>query len=248
MRLTGHTVLVTGGSSGIGLALARAFRARGNGVLAAARRPERLAQAAREVPGLLTETCDVTREDDVRRLVAAAAERLGGISILVNNAGVQFNDDYAVDNPDTILPHVDQEIAVNLTALVKLTALAMPLLAREAEAAVVNVSSALALAPKQSAPVYCATKAAVRSFTKALRYQLETRAPSVRVFEVLPPLVDTEMTRGRGGRKLSPEAVADAALRGMATDRWEIRLGLTRMLALVTRVHPPLAERMVRRR
>lgn len=248
MRLSGHTVLITGGSSGIGLALARAFHERGNRVLAAARGAERLEAAARALPGLLTARSDLTREDDVRRLVSDAADRLGGLSILVNNAGVQFQDDYTAEDADTILAHVDQEIGVNLTGLVKLTALALPLLAREREAAVVNVSSLLAIAPKQRAPVYCATKAAVRSFTKALRYQVEDGAPSVRVFEVLPPLVDTAMTRGRVGRKLAPEAVARAVMRGMEVERCEIRIGATRTLAAAQRLHPSLAERMVRRR
>lgn len=248
MRLSGHTVLITGGSSGIGLALARAFRERGNEVMICGRRPERLAAAATEISGLLTERCNVADEDELRRLVRAVAERLGGLSILVNNAGVQFKDDYARSDPEPILPHVDQEIAVNLVGLVKLTALAMPLLRRAPDGAVVHVSSILAMAPKQTAPVYCATKAAVRSFSKALRYQLEEGAPTVRVFEVLPPLVDTEMTRGRSGRKLSPEAVADAVMDGMAGDRYEIRVGATRLMAAANRVSPRLAERLLRRR
>ena len=248
MRVSQHKVLITGGSTGIGFALARAFRERSNEVMVCGRRVNKLTEAAVQIPGLHTVQCDVARENDLERLVDAVGEKLGGLSVLVNNAGIQFNDLYGQTKPQTLLEHVDQEIGVNLSGLIKLTALGLPLLSQAAEAAVVNVSSVLALAPKQSAPVYCATKAAVRSFTKALRYQLEDSAPSIKVFEVLPPAVDTEMTRRMRGRKLAPERVAFAVLQGMERDREEIRVGVTSTVALLQRIHPGLAERAIRRR
>ena len=246
MNVSGHKVLITGGSSGIGLALARAFRDRNNSVLICARRTERLTEAARQLPGVHTVQCDVAKESDLERLVREGTDAMGGLSILVNNAGIQFNDDFGRTDSKTILGHVNQEIGVNFAGLVKLTALCIPLLRRESESAVVNISSILAIAPKQSAPVYCATKAAVRSFCKSLRYQLEEGAPSIRVIEVLPPLVDTEMTRGRRGQKMAPKEVADDVLRGLEKNQPEILVGATKKLALVNRVHPLMAERMVR--
>jgi uncharacterized oxidoreductase len=243
-----HRVLITGGSAGIGLALAQAFLERGNQVLAVARSSERLRAATERLPRLQTATCDVANQSDLQRLISVVQERLGGLSILVNNAGIQRNDVYATTPTDTLLQHIGEEIDTNFTGLVKLTALALPLLQQAPEAVIVNVSSVLALAPKQSAPVYCATKAAVRSFTVALRYQLEDTAPDIRVVEVVPPMVDTDMTRGRSGTKLSPKEVAEEVLEGLATDKPEIQLGLARSFARLQRLSPALAARRMRRR
>lgn len=248
MRTTDHRVVITGGATGIGLAVAAAFLARGNRVLICGRRQDRLAEAARKFPGIMTQQCDVTSDDGLRRLIRSALELMGGISVLVNNAGVQFNDIYGETDPAEVTSHVSHEVSTNFSALAKLCALALPVLRRESEAAIVNISSILAIAPKRSAPVYCATKAAVRSFTKALRYQLEQFSPSVRVFDVVPPLVATEMTKGRTGKMIPPSDVARALLRGMERDRREILVGRTMSLALVNRISPRLAESMMRRR
>ena len=248
MWVRDHRVLITGGSAGIGLALARAFLERGNQVLAVSRSTERLRAATERLPRLQTATCDVANESDLRRLVSVTQEQLGGLSILVNNAGIQRNDDFASTPTDTLLQHISEEIETNFSGLVKLTALALPMLQQAREAAIVNVSSVLALAPKQSAPVYCATKAAVRSFTTALHYQLEQAAPNIRVVEVVPPMVDTDMTRGRAGTKLSPEDVAETVLDGLAADKSEIQLGLARTFARLQRLSPSLAARRMRRR
>lgn len=247
MRLQDHRVLITGGTEGIGLALARAFVRRGNRVLVAARRAERLAAVAAELPGLHTYRCDLTDARQMRALVDAAQGALGGLSILVNNAGVQFTDRYAEDDVERMLEHAEAEIALNFTALVRLTLLCIPLLRRHAESGIVNISSVLALAPKQSAPVYCATKAAVRSFTQALRYQLEG-ATSIRVFEAMPPMVDTAMTAGRAGKKVSPEQVAREVVDALVTDRREVRVGPAKTFARVHRLAPAIAARIMRRR
>ncbi|MFQ6045680.1 MAG: SDR family oxidoreductase [Gemmatimonadales bacterium] len=248
MRTTDQRVLITGGATGIGQALASAFLERGNRVLICGRRADRLEEAAKKMPRVVTEQCDVTDDDGLSRLVEIAVARMDGLSVVVNNAGVQFNDAYGETDIATVLHHVSQEIDTNFSALAKLCALSMPVLSREPEAAIVNISSILAIAPKRSAPVYCATKAAVRSFTKALRYQMEQAFPSVRVFEVLPPLVDTEMTRGRTGKMIPPYHVARALLKGMEQDRAEILVGRTKLLALANRISPRLAEGMMRRR
>ncbi|MGB3941402.1 MAG: SDR family NAD(P)-dependent oxidoreductase [Candidatus Manganitrophaceae bacterium] len=246
MVVTGHKVLVTGGSAGIGLALARAFRERENRVMVCGRNPERLTKAAREIPGLLTFQCNVANEEELKRLVKGVEAELGGLSILVNNAGIQRNYDFIKVAVEPALRDIDDEIEINLTALVKLSLLTLPLLRRESTAAVVNISSGLALVPKRSAPVYCATKAAVHFFSKALRYQMEEAASSVGVFEVLPPQVDTEMTRGRGKMKLTADQVARAVIRGIAADRHEIRIGLVKPLVWIQRLHPWLADRILR--
>jgi uncharacterized oxidoreductase len=137
---------------------------------------------------------------------------------------------------------------VNFTGLVKLTTYCLPALKKAPEAAIVNISSGLAIVPKASAPIYCATKAAVHSFSKALRYQCEDTCPSVRVFEVLPPMVETAMTSGRGRPrdKITPEQVVAETLSGMRRDRHEINVGKTRLLYWVNRLVPQVAEKILR--
>lgn len=122
----------------------------------------------------------------------------------------------------------------------------LPILARQPEAAIVNITTGLALAPKKSSPVYCATKAGLRSFTRALRYQVEEFAPHVQVQEVLPPLVDTRMTKGRGSGKLSPEAVAETLVSAIERGTEECYVGKSRLLRLVMRVVPSVAYRILR--
>ena len=115
---------------------------------------------------------------------------------------------------------------------------------QRSSAAIVNITSALALVPKQSAPIYCATKAAMHNFTKALRYQLESTP--IKVFEIIPALVDTEMTRGRGKGKITPEAMVDEALRGIESNKYEIRVAKTKILFALHRFLPSVAERIIR--
>lgn len=154
--------------------------------------------------------------------------------------------DFAGEPTEAVLSNIDTEVRTNLTGLAKLTALFLPLLRQEREAAVVNVSSGLALVPKTSAPLYCVTKAAVRSFSKSLRWQMEDGRLPIRVFELLPPMVDTAMTSGRGKGKIPPEQVASALLAGMRRNVWEIRVGKVRVLHPLSRFLPGLVERILR--
>jgi len=237
MNTTGHRVLITGGSKGIGLALAKQFHSAGNTVVLVGRDEAALAAAQRALPGAVVAVADITRADDRARLVA----QFNDITILVNNAGVQVNGDLA----QTALADIENELALNLVAPVLLTRAFLPLLQGRAQAAVVNVSSALAFVPKQSASVYCATKAALHSFTRSLRWQLE--GSSVRVFDLIPPLVDTGMTSGRDSGKITPDELAREFWAGFQADRFEIAVGKAKALRLLSRWLPFLAERIVRR-
>lgn len=246
MRLTNHTALVTGGATGIGLALARALAARGNRVAICGRRPDALAAAVASTPSLVPIRCDLAAPEELGRLADEVRRRLGGLSLLVNNAGIQVRHDFVREPAVQALERIDAELAVNLAGPAKLTALLLPLLAQADEAAIVNVSSGLGLVPRRAAPVYCATKAGLHLFTKALRWQMEDAGTGIRVFELLPPLVDTAMTAGRGAGKLRPEEVAEATLRDMAADRWEIAVGKVRLLRILNRISPRLAELILR--
>lgn len=236
MQSDRNTVFITGGSSGIGLALARGFLDLQNTVIICGRDQRKLDAVKKQLPEIVTIRCDVTHADDVRRTVATLCETFPQLNVLVNNAGVQHRYDFCAS--EDVPARIDEEIAVNLTAVMRLTHLLLPVLVRQPGAAIVNVSSLLGYIPKKSAPVYCATKAGVHAFSKSLRYQLADT--SVKVFEVVPPLVDTGMTEGQVAPKISPQALAQEALRGLQRDRYEIRVGQTKGLLALNRFFPAL--------
>jgi len=242
MKAQGNTVLVTGGGSGIGYALARAFSQRGNQIIVCGRNREKLSAVHRETPAIAVVPCDISRDEDHRRLVAFVKKSYPDLNILINNAGIQRN--YSFTDGEDHSFFIDEELNVNFAAQVKLTDRFLPFLMQRPAAAIVNITSALAVAPKQSAPVYCASKAAFHSFNKTLRWQLE--GTSVKVFEIIPALVDTDMTKGRGRGKISPDALAAEALGGIESDQEEIRIGKTKILFALHRLLPSLAERVIR--
>lgn len=237
MKPSGHEVLITGGAKGIGLALAKKFHAAGNDVTIVGRDRTALDGAAAALQGLKTIRADITTEAGRDAIVASAAET----TVLVNNAGLQFSGEFSSCSERQI----DLEVETNQLAPMHLARRFLPSLLDRDEAAIINITSVLALVPKESSPVYCATKAALRSFTHALRWQLE--ATPVRVFEVLPPVVDTAMTAGRGKGKISPDVVADTVWPAYLADRQEILVGKARAAAMLVRLAPGLAEKIVRR-
>lgn len=245
MKLSNQTVLITGGSAGIGLEIAREFKKRGNHVIVCSRNLKRLALAAEELGDIETIQCDLVKEADLYSLVDRITASEKNLSILVNNAGVQLNYNFLTNEPK--LEDIDGEIAVNFNALVKLSYLCLPLLRKNPQSAIINVSSGLAFAPKKSAPVYCASKAAVHIFSKAFRYQMEDTAPNIAVFEAILPLVDTEMTKGRGdGQKISPRQVAREIMIALEKDQYEIYVGKVKLLMLIRRLLPQLAYKILR--
>lgn len=164
------------------------------------------------------------------------------VNILINNVGIQSNYDFA-DRAISV-DRVDTELDINLVAPLYLTKQFLPQLLTKQSAAIVNISSGLAIVPKQSAPIYCASKAALHSFTRALRWQIEST--TVKVFEVIPPIVDTPMTAGRGRGKISPETLVAEFWTDFERDRYEIRIGKTKLLVILDRIMPTLAEQFIR--
>lgn len=188
MKLSGNTVLVTGGASGIGLALAERFLSAGSEVLVCGRREDRLRAVAEKHPGVRTRVCDVAAEADRVSLFEWARRERPGVNVLVNNAGIQRRFSL-LEEPDwrAVLP----EIVINFEAQVHLSLLFLPHFRTLPGAAIVNVTSGLSFVPMASAPVYSATKAALHSFTLSLRHQL--RNTPVEVVELIPPAVDTDL-------------------------------------------------------
>ncbi len=227
MNLSGCTALVTGGGTGIGLALAEALMAEGSQVLICGRREEPLAEAAARLPGLEYQVCDVSVAEDRDALHEWVRRAHPGLDVLINNAGIQRDVNLRRGLED--LEAGENEILINLEAAVYLTARFLPMLLKRDEAAVVNVTSGLAFVPLAAAPVYCATKAGLHSYTQSLRHQLQ--GTPVKVFELIPPAVDTGLDRGARERRgeshrgIPAVEVAKAALAGIKKDHFEIPVG-----------------------
>ncbi len=254
MKLNDHKVLVTGGSGGIGIAIARHFVSLGNRVAICGRDQSRL-DAARAKLGddVIAIRSDLASPDAAQKLAQDTQDALGGLSILVNNAAIQFNYSFLDDDSNTRFRDVQNEIQVNFTSVVNLTLACLPMLGHHDPAAVINISSGLAIAPKADAAVYCATKAAIHSYSRTLRYQCEDSAPNIKVFEVLPPLVDTAMTEGHvvkgaanGDGKISVEDVMAGISRGLRDDHYEINIGKVKLFRIIDRIAPGIAARIVR--
>ena len=245
MRLEGLNAGITGGTAGIGLAIARELLAHGAQPLVLGRSAARLDAALETTPGLDGFVCDVTSPDAADTIRSACASRGLAIRMLINNAGVQHACCEG-DEPWAAPGGVDEEIDLNISALTRLAYAMLPDLSRNAPSALVNVSSGLAIAPKRSSPIYCATKAYVRSFTRSLRYRIEDAGLDVHVMEALPPLVDTGMTRGRGTGKIAPARAAKEIVRDLAASKPESHVGKVKLLSLIHRVSPGIAYRIVR--
>jgi len=188
MDVSGHTLLITGGASGIGLALAERFLDAGNDVVICGRRSEKLEQARAKHHALHTHVCDVSEASERVALADWAFAKFPQLDVLLNNAGIQNHLDLT-SNPDWKTIH--QEIATNIEAHIHLATLFVPRLTKRPRAAIINVTSGLAFVPRAAVPVYSATKAAMRSFTLSLRRQLA--GTSVEVLEIIPPAVDTDL-------------------------------------------------------
>ncbi len=238
MKYTQHTVLVTGGATGIGFALAEKFHCAGNRVVLVGRTEAALAKAIDALPGAELLVGDISSAPDRLRLV----QRYPNVSVLINNAAIRIETPFA-EISDAELQH---ELDVNFLAPLFLTRAYLPLMKRHPAAAIVNVTSGLALWPREVAAMYGASKAALHSFSKSLRWQLE--GTSVRVFEVLPPMVETSMTAGRGRRegKITAAQLADEFWRDFQSDHYEMLIGQTKILHWLRRLSPALTDRIMR--
>jgi len=198
MNLSNRTVLITGGSGGIGLGLAQAFHQRNSQVIICGRDPQKLATAEKILPGLAALRCDVGNARQLESLAQEVLRRFPNLDILINNAGVQRTIDLKKGYDE--INSGEDEIAINFAGVVELTGLFIHHLLQKPAAAVINVSSALGIMPMSRMPIYCATKAALHTYSMALRAQLKGTA--VRVVEVLPPGVETDLNRA--GRSSNP--------------------------------------------
>ena len=241
MELVDKKILITGGGSGIGLELARRL-VDANDVVIAGRTISKLEMARAANPKLRPLQLDVTSEESATSLIDWLESDLGGLDVLVNNAGVMKGDDLRARGAAT---GTTEELEVNLGGAIRMTRLALPLLEAAPQAAVVFISSAVALTAAPHLSVYAATKAGVHSFARSLRTELADT--HVSVFEALPPVVDTDLTRDLDVAKIPPSAVADAIVAGITRGKEQINIGQVRPLVVMARVAPRIADGIVQR-
>jgi uncharacterized oxidoreductase len=237
MDISGNAILITGGATGIGYAIAESFLEAGNEVIICGRRKNRLLEAQKKHPEFHIKVCNVAEEADQRALVEWISAKFSNLNVLVNNAGVQRDIDFTKGIDEFLTG--ENEIKINLEALIVLTGLFIPYLTGKKDPAIINVSSGLGFVPIARMPVYSASKAGVHAFSMALRQQL--LKVGIKVFEVVPPAVDTELnSEGRAKRgnfkvDLKPEELVAAVMKGLKNNTFEIGYGMTEGLIKASR-------------
>jgi len=226
MKTSNNTILITGGSSGIGLGFAEEFLRLGNKVIICGRREDRLNKVEEAHPEIITRICDVSVAQEREELYAWAKENHPDINVLINNAGVQLGTDITRSFDSK---KVNLEIDTNIVAPMHLSSLFISLLETKKESAIINITSGLAFAPLAFMPLYCATKAALHSLTLSLRHNLKNT--SIKVFEIAPPAVDTELGHDRREDKaqshggISVAEFLKEAMEAISKDVYEVAIG-----------------------
>ena len=242
MELKGKNILITGGTSGIGYEMVKRLQ-HDNSLIVVASNRSRLEELGNEFENVFTCQVDLADPAAAETVADAVGRKFDHLDVLINNAAVQnlplFTD------PDFERSSISREIAINLTSVCELTALLLPSLMENGQPTViVNVNSGLALAPKTSSAVYCATKAALDAFSYSLRYQLAST--NVSVLQAFMPLVDTPMTEGRGRGKLPVSSAAEQLLIGIERGIKDHNIGKVKLLRFLLLAAPWLARRIMR--
>lgn len=224
MKTSNNKILIIGGSAGIGFSIAQLLSA-DNKVVITGRNAARLQAAAVQLKNTTAIVGDISDAADVDRLVEQVYREHPDLNIVINNAGKAFAYDLAAAQAAGY-DKAGQEILTNYLSIIRLNEKLLPLLRRQAQAAIVNVTSIVAFAPGARLATYAASKAALRSYTQSLRYTL--RSTNIKVFELMPPLVDTEFsTEINGHLGIKPEVVAEDLVKALSEDRLEIRVAGT---------------------
>jgi uncharacterized oxidoreductase len=194
MRTTGNTILITGGTSGIGRALAEAFHQRGNQVIIAGRRQDMLDEITAANAGMQAMQLDVEQEHSIDAFAARIRERFPKLNVLINNAGISRREDFTTGNTDISVSR--SIIMTNIVGVLEMTAAFLPTLMQQPNSTIITTSSGLGFVPFAPFPTYSATKAFLHSWVQSLRFQL--RETSVEVLELIPPYVQTALAGPHG--------------------------------------------------
>ena len=223
MKTTQNTILVTGGSAGIGFEIARLF-SQNNHVIILGRNQERLDKAVAQLGNVTAINTDVSKAGDIEALVEKLNADFPNLNVVINNAGSAFVNNLL--ETDRTFEKAQEEMLTNYLSIIRLNEQLLPLLLKQEEAAIVNVSSIVAFAPNIVLATYGASKAALHSYTQSLRLSL-SKTP-VKVFELMPPLVNTDFSQAIGGASgIAPAVVAADLLKAFETDEYEVHVGRT---------------------
>ncbi|WP_213775254.1 SDR family NAD(P)-dependent oxidoreductase [Bradyrhizobium sp. dw_78] len=243
MEICDNTILITGGTSGIGFELAAQLLARGNKLIVTGRSQSNLDAASAALPGIHAVKSDVSDPGSIADLYQHVAEEFPRMKMLINNAGVMRKINLQTAGSD--LQDITREIEINLSGSIRMVMQFLPLLKKQNKGAIVNVSSGLAFVPFAISPVYSATKAALHSFTQSLRIQLKNT--NVSVFELAPPFTETPLFKDGfqtadflGVKAMDVHTLARYAIEQIEKDCLEIRPGLSNRLKLMSRVAPDI--------
>lgn len=227
MTTTNNTILITGGGSGIGFEMARQLSKKGNTVIITGRNKERLEKAIPQLSNAHYIQADVTQAQDIERLVAIVKRDFPTLNILINNAGNARYYKLTDANADAY-EKAEEEIVTNYLSAIRLTEKLLPILRANGPAAIANVSSIVAFVPGITLPTYAASKAALHSYSQSLRLSLGRNNDDIKVFELMPPLVNTEFSKAIGGENgMDPKDVAESLVKAFENDQFEIRPGMT---------------------
>ncbi len=239
MNLSNNTVLITGGTSGIGLALGKKLLDLDNQVILLGRNREKLNTLANL--GFNTLQCDLRNQDEIESAVGKIQNQFPQVNILFNNAGVQHNYDFK----NAILPlqKIVDEVNINLSGQLIFTQLMIPLLIPSSSAYIINTTSGLGAFPKEDGLVYSATKAAMRNFTTGLRLSLKNT--SIKVLEFIPPVTETGMTQMRNEKKTSAESLIEYIIPQLKKERQIITVPRIRAFLWISFLFPNLAHKII---
>ena len=242
MQLSNKTLLVTGGNSGIGLALVKRLHAMGNQIIVVSRSQNNWPQLRELTAEIIILQCDLSKQNELLELCQQLKEQQPAIDMVINCAAQQFTPTF-IDEAFSF-DSIAQEISINFTAIAWLCHQLLPRLLLRPEAAIVNISSGLAIYPKTHSAIYCASKAALHSFSQSLGYQLE-HTP-IRVIEMIMPLVETPMTHGRGNGKISADHAAAGIIKALEGSRNEVYIGKARIIPILARIWPGLIKKILK--
>lgn len=242
MKLSGNTILITGGSSGIGLELSKQLSKRNNKVIICGRSEQKLELAKRQIPTLETYLCDLSDKRQCTDFTNCLSEKYPRLNILINNAAIVHKTSFL--RTKGILEMAEKEMETNFLAPVRLIHYLYPQLQKNEHAAIINITTGLIYTPRADYPFYNATKAALHSFTQVLRKQAEDS--KVSVTEVMFPAVDTPWHQGSPPKiAISVKKAVDEMLKGLEKGKSEIRVAGAALLYQVSRIAPGLAFQKV---
>jgi uncharacterized oxidoreductase len=224
MKTNGNTILITGGSAGIGFELAKQFSQLGNKVLITGRNAAKLKEAAAKLENVIPISGDVTNSESTDQLVAEIKASHPELNLVINNAG--YADVYELDANANAFSKASQEMQTNYLSIVGLTEKLLPTLLQNENSGVVNVTSIVAYYPQKMLPTYTASKAALKAYTDVLR---DTMGEKLNVFELIPPLVNTDFSKEIGGENgIPPKEVADELILALEKNQWLVPVGMSK--------------------